>query len=451
VSDALVTDLYEVTMAHAYLREGMTAPATFSLFVRKLPPDRGFLIAAGLEQALAYLERLYVDDDDVAAFASALDLPVAEVATLRGLRFTGEVWAVPEGRVVLAGEPLLEVTAPLPQAQLVETFLLNQITHQTAQASKAARCVLAARGKPVVDFSLRRTHGIEAGMHAARTGAMVGFAGTSNVAAASTYGLPAVGTMAHSFIEVFPDEAEAFRTFARDTSGPVTLLVDTYDTERGVRVAAGVLRELADHRGFGVRLDSGDLSILAQYARRTLDAAGLTTARIVVSGGLDEYAIEDLAAADSPVDLYAVGTKVGTSADAPSLDSAYKLVDYDGRPVMKLSAGKLTAPSPKQVFRRSGCADLVAIRDEDLPAEAEPLLEQVMAGGRRVTPAQSESATVTAARQRFVADLAELPEIARRIRQPETLTPQISRRLSKATAELQNVLITDVASQNPPP
>ena len=286
-------------------------------------------------------------------------------------------------------------------------------------------------------------------MRAARAGAMVGFAGTSNVAASLAYGLPAVGTMAHSFIEAFPDEGEAFRAFARNTSGPVTLLVDTYDTERGVRIAADVLRDLADHRGFGVRLDSGDLNALAAQARRTLDAAGLTTARIVVSGGLDEYGIEDLVTVGAPVDLFAVGTKVGTSADAPYLDSAYKLVEYAGRPVMKLSAGKLTAPFAKQVFRGAGYADLLAIRGEVCPAASEPLLEQVMVGGRRVAPAPTESATVTAARQRFVADLAALPETVRRIRQPATLAPQTSPRLSRATDQLRYTLDNDAGTRAP--
>jgi nicotinate phosphoribosyltransferase len=368
---------------------------------------------------------------------------------LLGMRFTGEVWAVPEGRIVFPGEPLLEVTAPLPQAQLVETYLLNQLTYQTAQATKAARCVIAASGKPVVDFGLRRTHGVEAGMRAARAGAIVGFAGTSNVAAAAAYGIPAVGTMAHSFIEAFPNEAAAFRTFARNTSGPVTLLVDTYDTERGVRIAAEVLRELTDHRGFGVRLDSGDLRVVAMDARRVLDAAGLRTARIVVSGGLDEYGIDDLVTAGTPIDLFAVGTKVGTSADAPYLDSAYKLVEYAGRPVMKLSAGKVTAPSRKQVFRRSGDVDVLALREEECPPGAEPLLEQVMANGERVSPARSSSDTVTTARQRFTADLTAVPEDVRRIRQPATLTPHSSPRLAQAVEQLRRALAGEATTRAP--
>jgi nicotinate phosphoribosyltransferase len=440
MSNAQVTDLYEVTMAFAYLREDLTAPATFSLFTRQLPPGRGFLVAAGLESALSYLEEFEVGDDDVAAFAAALGRPVEDLRGLRGLRFTGEVWAIPEGRVVLPGEPLLEVTAPLPEAQLVETFLLNQITYQTVLATKAARCVIAARGKPVVDFSLRRTHGVEAGMHAARAGAIVGFSGTSNVAAARTYGVSAVGTMAHSFVEVFSQEKEAFRTFARHTHGPVTLLVDTYDTDTGVRIAAEVLRGLTDHRAFGVRLDSGDLDSLARGARRTLDAAGMEKAAIIVSGGLDEYGIDSLVSAGAPVDLYAVGTKVGTAADQPYLDSAYKLVEYAGRPVMKLSTAKITAPAPKQVFRHPDCRDVLAVRDEDCPPDAEPLLEHVMSQGRRLTPQTSAAEAVAAARQRFSTDLVELPSAAKLINTPTVVTPETSNRLARLTEEVRGQL-----------
>ena len=440
MSNAQVTDLYEVTMTLAYMREAMTEPARFSLFTRKLPPDRGFLVAAGLESALSYLEHFEVDDDDVAAFATVVDRPAHDLDGLRGLRFTGEVLAVPEGRVVLPGEPLLEVTAPLPEAQLVETFLLNQITHQTAVASKAARCVIAARGKPVVDFSLRRTHGVEAGMHAARAGAIVGFAGTSNVAAARIYGVPAVGTMAHSFVEAFLDEKDAFRTFARHTRGPVTLLVDTYDTTIGVGIAAEVLRELTDHRAFGVRLDSGDLDALARSARRTLDAAGMEKAAIIVSGGLDEYGIDTLVSADAPVDLFAVGTKIGTAADQPYLDSAYKLVEYAGRPVMKLSAGKITAPGPKQVFRRRNCRDVLTVRGEECPPGAEPLLEKVMSHGRRLAPKSSTAEAILVARQRFSTDLVELPSSTRLIHRPTALTPETSHQLARLTEEVRGKL-----------
>ncbi|MFE4050195.1 nicotinate phosphoribosyltransferase [Streptomyces sp. YIM B13518] len=435
MSDATTTDLYEVTMAMSYLREGMTGPATFSLFVRDLPAGRGFLVAAGLESALEYLSGLHVGPEDVDAFASALHRPPRDLRPLLGLEFTGDVRAVPEGRIVLAGEPLLEVTAPLPQAQLAETYVLNRLSHQTAVASKAARCVLAAAGHPVVDFSLRRTHGPQAGFQAARLGAMAGFAGTSNVAAATALGLTAVGTMAHSFVEAFATEEDAFRAFARCHPGPVTLLVDTYDTEEGVRVASRVLRDL-DHAargpGSAVRLDSGDLGALAVRARSLLDDAGLPDVRIIASGGLDEYAVDELVRSGAPIDAYAVGTRVGVSADAPYLDSAYKMVEYDGRPVMKLSSAKVTAPGPKQVFRRPGRPDVIALADERPPDGGVPLLETVMRGGRRTGPGP----TLDECRERLTADLAGLPPAARRIRAPVAPRATASERLGALAARV---------------
>ena len=426
MSEATTTDLYEVTMAMSYLGEGMTGPATFSLFVRDLPPERGFLVAAGLESALDYLSGLRVGPEDVDAFASALHRPPRDLQPLLGLEFAGDVRAVPEGRIVLAGEPLLEVTAPLPQAQLVETYVLNQLSHQTAIASKAARCVLAAAGHPVVDFSLRRAHGPQAGFQAARLGAMAGFAGTSNVAAAAALGIPAVGTMAHSYVEAFATEEEAFRAFARCHPGPVTLLVDTYDTEEGVRVAARVLRDLDRGPGSAVRLDSGDLGGLASRARSILDSLGLPDVRIIASGGLDEYAVDDLVRSGAPIDTYAVGTRVGVSADAPYLDSAYKMVEYDGRPVMKLSSAKVTAPGPKQVFRRAAYADVIRLADEPSQGDGSPLLETVMRGGQRT----GGRPTLDACRERLAADLAGLPPAARRIRDPVAPRATASEHLS---------------------
>ncbi|MGV9557265.1 nicotinate phosphoribosyltransferase [Streptomyces sp. NPDC003401] len=430
MSDATTTDLYEVTMAMSYLREGKTAPATFSLFTRSLPPGRGFLVAAGLESALDHLAGFRVGPEDVAAFASALHRPPEDLEPLLGLAFTGRVRAVPEGRIVLADEPLLEVTAPLPQAQLVETYVLNQLNHQTTIASKAVRCTLAAAGRPVVDFSLRRTHGVEAGFLAARLSAMAGFAGTSNVAAATACGIPAVGTMAHSFVEAFASEEDAFRAFARAHPGPVTLLVDTYDTEEGVRVAARVLRDLDRGPGSAVRLDSGDLGNLAVRTRSLLDEAGLPDVRIVASGGLDEYAVDDLVRSGAPVDTYAVGTRVGVSADAPYLDCAYKMVEFDGRPVMKLSSAKVTAPGRKQVFRRPGCADVIGLADERPPDGGVPLLETVMLDGRRT----GGRPTLDESRHRLAADLEALPPAARRIRAPVAPRATVSRPLGDLTA-----------------
>lgn len=450
MSDATTTDLYEVTMAMSYLREGMTAPATFSLFVRDLPPERGFLVTAGLESALDHLSGFHVGPEDADAFAAALHRPRRDLEPLLGLEFTGRVRAVPEGRVVLAGEPLLEVTAPLPEAQLVETYLLNQLTHQTAVASKAARCVLAAAGHPLVDFSLRRTHGPQAGFQAARLGALAGFAGTSNVAAATALGIPAVGTMAHSYVEAFASEEDAFRAFARAHPGPLTLLVDTYDTEEGVRAAARVLRDLdlaARGPGSAVRLDSGDLGDLAVRARSVLDHAGLPGVRIVVSGGLDEYAVDDLVRSGAPIDTYAVGTRVGVAADAPYLDSAYKMVEYDGRPVMKLSSAKVTAPGAKQVFRRHGCADVVGLADEEPPDDAVALLETVMRNGRRT----GRPSTLDESRARCVADVTELPSSARRIGAPVAPRAAPSERLTALTAQVRHRVEHLVAARRPAP
>ncbi|MEU3599173.1 nicotinate phosphoribosyltransferase [Streptomyces sp. NPDC006798] len=432
MSDALTTDLYEVTMALSYLREGMTRAATFSLFVRNLPPERGFAVCAGAEAVLEFLREYEVGDADLEAFAEVLQRPAADLEPLRGLRFTGEARAVPEGRIVLAGEPLLEITAPLPEAQLVETLVLNRLNHQTAVASKCARCVLAARGRQVVDFSLRRTHGPEAGYQAARLGAMVGFAGTSNVAAAHAEDLRAVGTMAHSYIEAFGSEEAAFRAFARAHPGPVTFLVDTYDTLTGAATAARVLRDLGLGPGCAIRLDSGDLGALAVRSRAILDAAGLPDTRIVASGGLDEYAVDRLVRSGAPIDVYAVGTRIGVAADAPYLDSAYKLVEYAGRPVMKLSAAKVTAPGRKQVFRRPGFRDVVALYGEEPPPDGEPLLEVLMRDGRRTGP----RAAMRESRRRYERDLAALPPSARTVDAPSAPAAALSPRLACLAAEV---------------
>ena len=408
---ALLTDLYELRMAASFRRRGMDALATFSLFVRDLPPERGFLVACGLDRCLEYLEGLAVDDDDLDAL-TALGLDDLTTAALAGLRFTGDVWAVPEGRVVFANEPLLEVTAPIAEAQLVETYLLNQLTFATSIASKAARARLAARDKALVDFAFRRTHGAEAAMTVARASAIVGFAATSNVEAAHRFGLRATGTMAHSYVEAFDSEQKAFRAFAEDNAANAILLVDTYDTVGGVRNAIAVITQLGLGDSAGIRLDSGDLASLARDARRMLDDAGLTATQIFASGGLDEYAIADLLTAGAPIDAFGVGTRMGVSEDAPSLESVYKLVAYDDRPVMKLSTGKATTPGPKQVFRGPQ-GDVVALRDESPPVGAEPLLVPVMRGGRK-----THFDSLAAAHDRFESDLHHLPEPAKQIRNP---------------------------------
>ncbi|MCI2416421.1 nicotinate phosphoribosyltransferase [Saccharopolyspora sp. K220] len=432
----LCTDLYEIRMAASYLRRSMTAPATFSLFVRELPRSRGFLVAAGLADCLDFLERLHFSAADLTYLGDVVHLPEADLAALAELRFTGDVWAVPEGRVVFAGEPLLEVTAPLPQAQLAETALLNFVTFQSSVAAKAARCHLAAPRADLVDFAARRTHGLEAARAVARASAIAGFAGTSYVAAAREFGLLAAGTMAHSYVESFPSERSAFRAFAEDFPDATVFLVDTYDTLRGVRTAIEVARDLPVGSRIGIRLDSGDLGGLAARARRLLDDAGLANARIMASGGLDEHALAELA--DAPIDLFGVGTRMGVCADAPSLDSAYKLVEYDGAPVMKLSTGKLTAPGAKQVYRgTAGQPDLVALRGESPPAERETLLRPVMCGGVRA--AQQEP--ISAARRRCERDLRWLPESARLLTDPVPVDVAWTPTLRQVTEDLQRSLV----------
>ncbi|QUQ64097.1 nicotinate phosphoribosyltransferase [Kutzneria sp. CA-103260] len=410
----LRTDLYEIRMAVSYLRQSMSAPATFSLFVRQLPADRGFLVAAGLADCLAFLGDFRFTARELRYLGDAVELSEADLTALAGLRFTGDVRAIPEGRVVFAGEPLLEVTAPIAQAQLVETALLNLVTYQTALASKAARCRLAADGAALVDFSARRTHGWDAAMAAARSAAIVGFASTSNAAAARRYGLPPAGTMAHSYVEAFPSELAAFSAFVADFPDAAVLLVDTYDTAAGVRAAIDVARRTGTV--LGIRLDSGDLWEESLRARRMLDDADLPRVQIMASGGLDEHAIASLVARGAPIDHYGVGTRMGVSADAPALDSAYKLVEYAGEPVMKLSPGKETLPGAKQVFRgAAGGTDVLALRHDPAPDGMEPLLVPVMRDGRPVNPRLPARATVAAARARFEADLEWLPARARQV------------------------------------
>jgi nicotinate phosphoribosyltransferase len=432
MAGALTTDLYELTMAASYLHRGMTEPATFSLFARRLPAHRGFLVAAGLADALSYLERLSFRDEDL-AWLTGHGFSSETAAQLSTLRFTGDVLAVPEGRVLLPDEPFLEVTAPLPEAQLVETVLVNQITYQTAVATKAARCRLAAGGIELVDFALRRTHGIEAGLSVARASAIAGFVATSNVDAARRFGLRTSGTMAHSYVEAFAREEDAFVAFAEDRPGPVTFLVDTYDTMSGVDAAIRVMRRLGLTEDLAIRLDSGNLESLARLARRRLDAAGFPQVRIFVSGGLDEYDLERLRNAHAPIDAAGIGTHMGVSSDAPSLDSAYKLVAYAGRPVCKLSEGKATLPGPKQVYRRGfRQPDVLATRDEPPPEGAEALLVPVIQHGRRT----DVDLSIDAARLRLEGDLQALPADALDLHDPKPRRPALSVHLARLAETL---------------
>jgi nicotinate phosphoribosyltransferase len=408
---ALLTDLYQLTMAQAYLDAGLhETPATFSLFYRTLPEGWRYLVAAGLEDALAYLDELAFDDEDLAYLESTGLFSAALLELLRTLRFAGDVRAMPEGTLVFPHEPLLELTAPALVAQLVESYLLNQVHLQTLVASKAARSVDAVHGRYLVDFSLRRTHGADAALKVARASRLAGFDATSNVLAGARYGIPVAGTMAHSFVEAFTDELEAFRAFARSFPEGTTLLVDTYDTPEGARRAAVVAHELGAVRA--VRLDSGDLAALAREVRTILDEAGLPEVTIFASGNLDEHAVARLLETGAPIDGFGIGSRMGTSADAPYLDMVYKLVDFGGRPVLKLSKGKGTWPGAKQVWRvvagggETPAYDVVGLAGEDPPLGGEPLLRCVPVAGR---PSPHES--LEDARSRC-ADLRALLEAA---------------------------------------
>ena len=405
---ALFTDLYELTMLRSYFVEGLRAPAVFDLFVRTLPPQRNYLVACGLDDALAYLEQLSFSERVIDDLASLDQFPPQFLEQLRSLRFTGDVLAVPEGTPVFANEPILEVVAPLPEAQLAETFLLNQIHLQTVIASKGARVVEAAAGRPVTDFGARRAHGTDGALKAARALYIAGVDATSNVLAGQRYGIPVAGTMAHSYVQVHEDEMAAFRAFV--AADPETvLLVDSYDTTEGVRNVIRLARELGD--GFsvrGVRLDSGDLAEHARAARRMLDEAGLQQVEIFASGGLDEHSVGELVEGGAPIDGFGVGTRLDVSADAPYLDAVYKLVAYDGRGRIKLSTEKATLPGRKQVWRVSEggepVRDVVALHDETI--DGEPLLRPVMQGGRRLA---AGSVTLDEARAHARAQRDRLP------------------------------------------
>ncbi|ATB27398.1 nicotinate phosphoribosyltransferase [Melittangium boletus DSM 14713] len=398
MASALLTDLYELTMVDAYLSEGLQDEAAFSLFVRRLPARRNYLVACGLEEALTYLETLRFSSEELAWLESLGRFSPRLLEWLEHFHFTGDVHAVPEGTPLFGEEPLLEVIAPLPEAQLVETYLINQVHLQTLAASKAARVVEAAQGRPVVDFGVRRMHGVDAGLKVARAAYVAGVSATSNLLAGQRYGIPVAGTMAHSYVQAHDDERSAFRAYARRFP-ETTLLVDTYDTLEGVRKVVELSRELGpEFQVRAVRLDSGDLVSLAHSARRLLDAAGLEHVHIFASGGLDEDEVARLLEHHAPIDAFGVGTAMGVSTDAPALDMAYKLVEYAGHGRLKLSPGKVLLPGRKQVFRQEadGMAprDVLARHEEALPGR--PLLRRVMRAGRRLEDASPSLAAIRA-------------------------------------------------------
>lgn len=391
--DALgpVTDLYELTMMAGYLASGMAEKrASFELFVRKLPPNRAYLVFAGLEQAIGDLLRLAFSPEQIEAMRRwpvfrGIDPTILEA--LARMRFEGDVWAVPEGTVVFPGETLVRVTGPLPQAQWVETYLVASLAYPTLVASKAARIVSVAGGRPLQEFGARRGHGPHAGFLAARAAYIAGFAGTSHAEAARLLGIPASGTMAHSWVQSFADEASAFAAFARAFGESSTLLVDTYDTLEGVRHAAAIEPPIP-----AIRIDSGDLEGLTRQARAILDERGRTGVKIMVSGDLDEGRIARLVESGAPVDGFGVGTELITSRDAPAIPMVYKLVELDGQGRYKLSPSKKTYPMAKQVYRRRDVDGTFAgdhVTRADETAEGEALLVPIVKGGRLVQPLPS--------------------------------------------------------------
>jgi nicotinate phosphoribosyltransferase len=413
----LLTDLYQLAMCDAYVQHGQHGTAVFEFFVRKLPERRGFLIAAGLEQALDFLEELHFCDTDLAWLQSTGRFSRQLIDYLARLRFTGDVHAMPEGTVFFPNEPILRITAPLPEAQLAETRLINLLHYQSLIASKAARLVLAAPGKQLVDFGLRRAHGAEAGVMAARASYIAGFSGTATVLADKLFGIPCFGTMAHSYVQAQQGEAAAFESFARARPRGVTLLIDTYDTEAAARKVVALAPGLkADGINIGaVRIDSGDLAALSKSVRRILDEGGLSEVKIFVSGGIDEDSITAMLRTDAPIDGFGIGTSLTTSSDVPALDCAYKLQEYAGTPRRKRSAGKATFPGRKQIWRRHDgegrmVGDVVSLEDDRQPGE--PLLRMIMREGRRL----EQGPKLADIRARVARELEQLPEPLRRLK-----------------------------------
>jgi nicotinate phosphoribosyltransferase len=406
-SSPLITDLYQLTMLQAYLDRDMTDTAVFEFFVRRLPPERNFLVAAGLEHVLRFLAEMRFSPEEIDYVAGTGRFSDKVIRYLEGFRFDGDVDALPEGTVFFPNEPLIRITAPLPAAQLVETRIISILHLNTLIASKAARCRLAAGEKTLlVDFGLRRAHGAEAGIAAARSSYIAGFAGSSTVIAEPLYGIPVFGTMAHSFVEAHGGEKQAFIDFARANPGNVTLLIDTYDTLRGAEKALETARQLAQE-GItvrAVRLDSGDLLALSVKVRKILDAGGFPGIGIFVSGDMDEYSIRGLLGRGAPINGFGVGTKLDTSADAPYLECAYKLMEYAGVPRFKKSHGKATLPGRKQVFRRFGggvmSGDVIGLESENI--EGLPLLGRYMSAGslRAPLPPLKETASYASEQMR---------------------------------------------------
>lgn len=442
-SSALNTDLYELTMAAVYFERQMNQRATFSLFIRRYPRKRSYFVAAGLAQAIDFLQTLSFSAEDLDYLESLKMFNPNFLAYLEKFRFTGDVRAIPEGRLFFANEPLLEVEAPLIEAQIVETALINILHFQVMIATKAARSFQAAQGRQLIDFSLRRTHSLEAGLYVARASYIAGFAGTSNLLAGRLFGLPVYGTMAHSFISSFDQEIEAFRAYGDIFPERTILLIDTYDTIAAAKKAARVGREMAGkgHVLAGVRLDSGAMASLSRRVRKILDEAGLGQTKIFASGAFDEYKIKEMIDRGAAIDAFGVGTKMGVSADAPYFDMAYKLVEYAGREVLKLSPGKSTLPGGKQVWRfydRRGKFhhDILSLKEEVISG-GEPLLQTILEQGQSKTflPSLEEI------KRSFQEDFSRLPRRFKSIDlevspYPVRLSPQLRQHQKKLVHEV---------------
>jgi len=436
-TSALLTDLYQLNMMQAYIDRGETKTAVFEFFVRKLPRDRGFLIAAGLEQVLDFLANLHFAPEELDWLARSGRFGKNLIDYLAALRFTGDIHAMPEGTLFFADEPILRVTATLPEAQLIETRVINLLQFQSMIAAKAARVVLAAPGKRLVDFGLRRAHGAEAGLLAARASYIAGFAGTATVLAEKLFGIPIFGTMAHSYVQIHDDEAQAFENFARARPKNLILLIDTYDTEAAARKVVALAPKLkaAGITIAGVRLDSGDLVALSKAVRHILDEGGLRDVTIFASGGIDETTIAKIIRSGAPIDGFGIGSSLTTSSDAPGLDCVYKLEEYAGLPRRKRSAGKATWPGRKQVWRRfesngTMAGDILSVEGDNQGGE--PLIELVMQGGKRL----GSSPTLAQIRTRAARDLERLPEPVRRLEPDASYPVEVSETLTRLAAEV---------------
>lgn len=406
MSTALLTDLYELTMAQSFLQHGKTGRAVFSISVRSMPDERNFLVSCGLESLVRCLTTFTFSPDDIAYLRSLDRFTEDFLSWLSSFTFSGDVIAIPEGRIVFESEPLVRIEGSLPEVQILETIALNLIHHQTVIASKAARMMAVSRGHGLVDFGLRRAHGPEGGTFAARATYIAGFLGTSNLEAGNLYGIPVSGTMAHSYVLVFSSEEEAFRSYIKTFPDDPVLLIDTYDTMTGVATAAKLALEGLPVSA--VRVDSGDIACIIPQVRKYLDDKNLKEIRIIATGGVDEHDIDQWLQAGVPIDSFGVGTKLLTSSDIPYLDMTYKLVEYEGIPKSKTSPGKVTIPGRREVYRYytdDGMMDHDEIATESNDDPGEKLLETVIRNGK---PTGNDT-SLEQSRTRFRKDFDRLP------------------------------------------